>query len=342
MSLLSQLFGGGGGGALSFPSKDYIVGDLLLVGGGGGGVLSAPPAGGAGGGAGRVVTIDNVVLRIGDTGRITIGAGGTSLTTPSPSTPATAGFQGDSSYFYMGENAQSLSTIVALGGAGGTESNSNGTIGGCGAGAGTRPSPPVSAKPAGQSNDINFGSFDSSAPAAIKKFTTTFAFSDGPIVISEFISSGSPGGSLAPPSGTGAGGGGAGRDDYSSISPTNPDGSIGANTAPLGNGAGGAGYISSITGTAVTYGQGGNGCGGGVSKPAVPIPPNTGSAGHAGIAPTPAELPQGYGSDGVFVIRWPTSYPQATSVTGNDGTLPVNAVPGYYTYRWITPGTITY
>lgn len=339
MSLLSQLFGGGGGSALSFPSKDYIVGDLLLVGGGGGGVFSSPTQGGAGGGAGRVVTIDNVVLRIGDTGRITIGAGGTSGTTPSPN----GGWQGDSSYFYMGENAQSLSTVVALGGGGGAETNLAGSIGGSGSGAGGKPSPTSPSRVAGTSDDINFGSFQSDGPAAIKKFTTTFAFGDGPVVVSTFISSGSPGGPSSPSlSFFGGGGGGAGRDDYSSISPTNPDGSIGSGGPPFGNGNGGAGYVSSITGTAVTYGQGGNGRGATIDKPAVPIPPNTGSGGHAGLAPTPAEIPQGYGSDGVFVIRWPTSYPQATSVTGNDGTLPVNAVPGYYTYRWITPGTITY
>ena len=340
MSLLSQLFGGGGGSVLSFPSKDYIVGDLLLVGGGGGGVLSSPFQGGAGGGAGRVVTIDNVVLKIGDTGRITIGAGGTSETTPSPA--ANPGFQGDSSYFYLGENAQSLSTIVALGGGGGGGANENGVIGGSGSGTGGRPTPTVPAKTFGSSEDINFGSFDSDAPAAIKRFTSIFAFSDGPTVISEFISSGSPGGPTSPLTGQGGGGGGAGRDDYSNITPTNPDGSRGDAAVNTGSGKGGAGYVSSITGTAVTYGQGGDGRGPTLVKPAVPIPPNTGSAGHAGLAPTPAEFPQGFGSDGVFVIRWPTSYPQATSVTGNDGTLPVNAVPGYYTYRWITPGTITY
>ena len=330
MSLLSQLFGGGGS-PLSFPSKDYIVGDLLLVGGGGGSSTSSSKEGGGGGG-GRVVTVDNVILKVGDTGIITVGSGATG--------ESITGYLGESSYFYLGENAQSLHTIVAAGGGASTDNN-DAYNGGCGGGAGGA-TPTSADRTAGIATDRNlFTNFNTTN--FFNNLNTVQSFSDGPIVRTVFVSSGSPGGD-----GTltdkGGGGGGAGRDDYTERTPTNPDGSIGQNSSPSPgvNSLGGAGYVSSITGVAVTYGQGGDGGTLSNIKPAVPIPPNTGSGGHGGLAPSPTEIPQAFGSDGVFVIRWPTSYPQATSVTGNDGTLPVNAVPGYYTYRWITPGTITY
>lgn len=332
MSLLSQLFGGGGGNPLSFPSEDYIIGDCLLVGGGGGSSNSGTADGGGGGG-GRVVTVDNIVLKVGDTGTITIGAGATG--------ESTTGYLGESSYFYPGQNAQSLHAIVAAGGGAATDNN-NGYNGGCGAGGGGAP-PTGTDRTAGIATDRNLLSGVSIIGSNVE-VNSVFAFSDGPVVISKFISSGSPGGDGTITDKAG-GGGGAGRDDYTARTPTNPDGSIGQNSSPSPgvNSLGGAGYVSSITGVAVTYGQGGDGGTLTKSKPAVPIPPNTGHGGHGGLVPSPGIIdPQSFGSDGVFVIRWPTSYPQATSVTGNDGTLPVNAVPGYYTYRWITPGTITY
>lgn len=47
----------------------------------------------------------------------------------------------------------------------------------------------------------------------------------------------------------------------------------------------------------------------------------------------------GSGVGGRFVVRWPTAYPDATSVSGN---TPVPGTAGYYTYSWNIPGSITF
>jgi hypothetical protein len=188
---------------------------------------------------------------------------------------------------------------------------------------------------------------------------------------------GGAGGRGGPPSGregeNGANGGGGGWDSTTGrlgglaelIYPAIPSstygyveyGNIGGNGASItnasggGGGAGGAGgpgsstfngglgIVNSITGSPVTYAEGGTGR----WNPPVPAPdgtitPGTGNGGIGGL-PLTNSTP---GSPGVCVVRWPTEYPAASSVTGNDPTLPVNVTPGYYTYRWYGDGSITF
>lgn len=57
-----------------------------------------------------------------------------------------------------------------------------------------------------------------------------------------------------------------------------------------------------------------------------------GHGGRAGVS-------GGNGVGGRFAVRWPTAYPDATSVSGN---LPVPGTAGYYTYSWNSPGSITF
>jgi hypothetical protein len=113
--------------------------------------------------------------------------------------------------------------------------------------------------------------------------------------------------------------------------------SPGGNTAALGSatsggGAGGAasGRSNSITGSPVTYATGG--VGGGLSAGTA----NTGEGGGGGTRATPTS---GAGGSGVCIIRWPTAYPDASSVSGN---TPTPAQPGYYVYRWNGDGSITF
>jgi hypothetical protein len=106
-----------------------------------------------------------------------------------------------------------------------------------------------------------------------------------------------------------------------------------------GGGAGGSGAISppwisngrdnSITGISSTYAKGG--------LDAIATA-NTGNGGGA-IGPANPS-PTANGGSGVFIIRWPTAYPAASSVSGN---TPTPAQPGYHVYRWNSgPGSITF
>lgn len=81
------------------------------------------------------------------------------------------------------------------------------------------------------------------------------------------------------------------------------------------------GRLNDITGVNLPY-SGANGIG----------KEGKGHGGRAGVS-------GGNGVSGRFVVRWPTAYPDATSVSGN---TPVPGTAGYYTYSWNVPGSITF
>lgn len=117
--------------------------------------------------------------------------------------------------------------------------------------------------------------------------------------------------------------------------------------------AGGEGVSFNITGSYNTYGSGGGGGLGGTKAGGTnggksgsagvsgsPAVANTGSGGGGAGYPHPAPLTGGAGGSGICVIRWPTAYPDAPSVSAN---TPTPAQPGYYVYRWNSgPGSITF
>ena len=101
-----------------------------------------------------------------------------------------------------------------------------------------------------------------------------------------------------------------------------------------GGGAGrsGSGRTNSITGSPVSYAQS-------RTSPAPSSPANRNGSSNSGegaaggyyrLSPS-LNRAAGTGGSGVCVIRWPTAYPDASSVTGNAATP---AQPGYYVYRW--------
>lgn len=136
------------------------------------------------------------------------------------------------------------------------------------------------------------------------------------------------------------------------------------------SGAGGGGINSNITGITTAYGGGGGGGayspasrstlkggkggrgGGGAGGDSTGSPPSSsagyagaintgGGGGGAGVNPTfPGFTSGGAGGSGICVIRYPTAYRAAPSVTSN---APTPAQPGYNVYRWNSgPATITF
>lgn len=113
-------------------------------------------------------------------------------------------------------------------------------------------------------------------------------------------------------------------------------------------GRGGAGITSSISGSPVIYAAGGGGLAsniwpqptggsngvGGSCQGFNPAAPNTGSGGGAAGANTVG----GTGADGIVIVRYPNTYPDAT-VTGNPT---FTNVGGYKIYTWITSGSISF
>lgn len=106
-------------------------------------------------------------------------------------------------------------------------------------------------------------------------------------------------------------------------------------TTSLGNPGGGAGgnrgqgRSNDINGSSVTYATGG------VFPASGNGNTNTGSGGNSSFPSASG----GSGGSGIFIIRWPTAYPDAASVTGN---TPTPLQPGFYTYRWNGSGSITF
>jgi hypothetical protein len=106
-----------------------------------------------------------------------------------------------------------------------------------------------------------------------------------------------------------------------STSLANPGGGAGGNR--------GQGRSNNINGTSITYAAGG------IFPASGDGNTNTGSGGNSSFP----SVSGGSGGSGVFILRWPTAYPDASSVTGN---VPTPLQPGYYTYRWDGSGSITF
>jgi hypothetical protein len=115
------------------------------------------------------------------------------------------------------------------------------------------------------------------------------------------------------------------------VTSTGPNGSGGggAGGSPVAStGTGGAGVVSSITGSSVTYAKGGIGDLGPNTTPAV----NTGSGG-GGYSTATA------GASGIVVIRYADSYPAATATTGSPT---ITVAGGYRVYKFTATGSITF
>lgn len=114
--------------------------------------------------------------------------------------------------------------------------------------------------------------------------------------------------------GTVGGGGGAGG----------VGGESSANFGNIVRGAGGAGRTNSITGTTLTYAQGGgNGTTGGSRGP------NTGDGGNSWQ----------YGNSGIVVLRWSGAFRAATTTTGSPT---YSFTDGYHVYQYLGSGSIVF
>ena len=327
MSSLSQLFpsSGGGGGTGNVKRVEY-----LLVGGGGASAGGSPPLANAlngGGGAGRVVHSNEELVVTGiTTWTINVGYGGYATDNPNYPTP-TANIAPPIYNGTPSSITNETSAVIATANGGGTAApgGAGPTIGSAGANNG----------PTGGVNTV---------PASVTRISEVVS---GELVF--YYDLGNPSGlpnATPTPIYAGGGGGatGAGQFYYdpaaaspgfnvSLVTPTGPY----ENT--IDHNKGGRGYYSEITGTGVTYAQGGDG--GPVANPANPgvtQPFNTGW-GASGGGPTRPSAEFYGGSPGVCVVRWRSPLGDATSVTGNDPTLPSTVNPGWYTYRFTTTST---
>jgi len=321
MSSLSQLFpssGGGGGTGSTVKRVEY-----LLV-GGGGAARSQPISNyGGGGGAGRVVHSNEEFATVGiTTWTISVGYGGGATDNPnyvaSPSPMVPDIWNGKPNSF-----TNEASTVLATangGGRGYTTFGGGPTVGSAGANAINNPP------------DINV------APESIVR---TSSYGSGEFIF--YYDLGNPSGSRASsPNGDYAGGGGGALSagDYDNIN-GNPATVIYTDSRQNNatqNNKGGRRYYSEITGTGVTYGQGGDGTLLDPTGIASTQPFDIGWGASAGGSSSPTSGPYG-GSPGVCVVRWRSPLGDAASVTGNDPTLPSTVNPGWYTYRFTTTST---
>ena len=288
------------------PTSTTIPIEYLIVAGGGGGVYAS----GGGGGGGIAYNIaGNFVPATPYT--ITVGAGG-------------VGTNGGL-FASSGQNSSIVGNslnIVALGGGGGAIYNSSGVAGGSGGGAG-----------------YNFGTFAQFGGASTQ-------------ISGNYSGYGSAGGNTITSQSqpySGGGGGGAGQVGGSVTSAAGLAGAGGNGRAftvsgalvyYAGGGAGGAGgstYSTPITSAALGGGGicGGNGTGTNMNGTA-----NTGGGAAADNRSTGGTYDGTYGTggSGVVILRYPDTYPEATSTTGSPT---VTLVGGNRVYRWNSSGSIT-
>ena len=325
MSSLSQLFpssGGGGGSGSSIKRVEY-----LLVGGGGASAGASPSiAGCGGGGGGRVVHSNEELATVGiTTWTINVGYGGNA--TDNPNFPTSSPSVNNSAFNGTPSSITDQNSVVIA------TANGGGTAGPVGSG------PTIGSAGA---NNITTGGINTVSASV----TRTSGTVSGEFVF--YFDLGNPSGlpnETPAPSNAGGGGGAIEAGQYyhapggttpftlSYLTPTGPlADSIDFNK-------GGRGYYSEITGTGVTYAQGGDG--GPTTTPTNPgvtQPFNTGSGASAGGPSRPGTEFYG-GSPGVCVVRWRSPLGDAASVTGNDPTLPSTVNPGWYTYRFTTTST---
>ena len=326
MSSLSQLFpsSGGGGGSGSTKRVEY-----LLVGGGGAAACLPTAQSGGGAGAGRVVHSNEEVVIAGiTTWTINVGYGGYATDNPNYPTPT----PNIAPPIYNGTPSSITdqdSTVIATANGGGT--------GYTGFGGG----PTVGSAGAAGANYTPAASIVNPAPAPVTRTSST---TSGEFVF--YYDLGNPSGRPnSPPAPSYAGGGGgaleAGQQNvfitegtFNQVAPT-PTGPV--NDIDDYN-KGGKGYYSEITGTGVTYGQGGDGAPVVTTGIGITQPFNTGWGASGGGSDRPPTEFYG-GSPGVCVVRWRSPLGDAASVTGNDPTLPSTVNPGWYTYRFTTTST---
>ena len=320
MSSLSQIFpsSGGGGGTGNIKRVEY-----LLV--GGGGAASARPVVnyGGGGGAGRVVHSNEELTTTGiTTWTINVGYGGGATDNPNyvaPPTPMVPDIWNGTPSSITNEVSDVIAT--ANGGGRGVGDGGGPTVGSAGADASN--SPP----------GVNV------APASIVRTST---YGSGEFVF--YYDLGNPSGQRAssPNGDYGGGGGGAlSAGDYDTTNGVTFNTAIYTDSRDVNatqNNKGGRGYYSEITGTGVTYGQGGDGSPLDPTGIGVTQPFDIGWGASAGGSGSPPGVAFG-GSPGVCVVRWRSPLGDAASVTGNDPTLPSTVNPGWYTYRFTTTST---
>ena len=264
----------------SFPNSDNLVCTggpetnvkiLVIGGGGGGGGTGYSSWYGGGGGAGGYVYTTGVTLDGGTTYNITVGDKGVGQNTNN-------GTDGSDSIF--GSNVPTATKLTAKGGGGGgigdypsTHPSAAGRPGGSGGGSGSHYSPP------------------STAGGTATQPGENGSFTAGTLVANIGYAGGAePGGNSG--DGVGGGGGGAGGVGLVGTAPSNPERS-----------AGGPGVPNSITGSDVTY------CQGGRSHPLggdAPAPLSTAGSGGNGVDRGVGVQPNSPGIAGIVVVSYPT------------------------------------
>ena len=261
----------------SFPNSDNLVCTgsptsdvkiLVIGGGGGGGGTGYSSWYGGGGGAGGYVYATGVTLESGTTYNITVGDKGVGNST-------NVGSDGSDSIF--GSNVPTATKLTAKGGGGGglgdypsTHPSAAGRPGGSGGGSGSHYSPPSTAGGTATQPGEN-GSFTAGTLAA------NVGYAGGA----------EPGGNSG--DGVGGGGGGAGGVGLVGTAPSNPE-----------RAAGGPGVPNSITGSDVTY------CQGGRSHPLAPAPLSTAGSGGNGVDRGVGVQPNSPGITGTVIVSYPT------------------------------------
>jgi len=265
----------------SFPNSDNLVTSgspstdvkiLVIGGGGGGGGTGYSSWYGGGGGAGGYVYATGVTLDgSGTTYNITVGDKGVAQDTNN------GGDGGDSIF---GSNVPTATKLTAKGGGGGgigdfpsTHPDAAGRPGGSGGGSGSHYSPP------------------STAGGTATQPGENGSFTAGTLVANVGYAGGAePGGNSG--DGVGGGGGGAGGVGLVGTAPSNPERS-----------AGGPGVPNSITGSDVTY------CQGGRSHPLggdAPAPLSTAGSGGNGVDRGAGVQPNSPGIEGIVIVSYPT------------------------------------
>ena len=259
----------------SFPNSDNLVCTgspetdvkiLVIGGGGGGGGTGYASWYGGGGGAGGYVYATGVTLEGGTTYNITVGDKGVGRDTNNG---------GDGSDSIFGSNVPTATKLTAKGGGGGgigdypsTHPSAAGRPGGSGGGSGSHYSAPTT--PGGTATQ----------PGENGSFTAgTLAANVG------YAGGAEPGSNQ----GDGAGGGGGGAGGVGGPGETSPNRS-----------EGGAGVPNSITGTDVTY------CQGGRASVGASAPISTAGSGGSGVDRSVGVQPNSPGVAGVVIVSYPT------------------------------------
>ena len=246
------------------PSSDVKI--LVIGGGGGGGGTGYNSWYGGGGGAGGYVYATGVTLEAGTTYNITVGDKGNGQ-------PTNVGGDGTDSIF--GSNVPTATKLTAKGGGGGglgdypgTHPDAAGRSGGSGGGSGSHYSPPSTAGGTATQPGQN-GSFTAGTLAA------NIGYDGGA----------EPGSNQ----GDGAGGGGGGAGGVGGPGDPGADRSVG-----------GAGVSNSISGSAVTY------CQGGRASVGADAPISTAGSGGSGVDRSVGVQPNSPGVTGVVIVSYPT------------------------------------